>query len=100
MKTLPLNYTGRKAAVWWGIMARGEVFHVVTSGIWSVLLPIEGNRALPYGHPRRVDVASVVVVLALGAGCLGSAFVLQHDAALPGLGLCHTIAYQIRALGD
>lgn len=47
-------------------MVWGEVSWV-TSGIWSVLLPIEGDRTLPYDHPRRVDVASMVMVLALGA---------------------------------
>lgn len=53
-----------------------------------------------YGHPRRVDVASTVMVLALGAGCLGSAAVFQHDAALPRLVQpCCTIHYQIQALG-
>lgn len=79
-------------------MAQGKVFQVVTSGIWSVLLSI---RALPYGHPRSVDVASTV--LALGAECLGSAVLFQHHAALPGLvqlfQLCCTIPYQIWALG-
>lgn len=84
-----------------GNMAWREVFQVATSGIWSVLLPIERGRALPYSHPRRVDVASVVVVLARGAGCLGSAVVFQYDAALPGLvQLCCMIPYQIWALGD
>lgn len=81
-------------------MVRGEVSWV-TSGIWSVLLPTEGDRTLPYGHPRRVDVARVAMVLALAAGCLGSAVVFQHDAALPGLvQLCCTIPSQIRTLGD
>lgn len=79
-------------------MAQEEVFQVVTSGIWSVLLPI---RALPYGHPRRVDLANAL--LALGAECLGSAVLFQHHAALPGLvqlfQLCCTIPYQIQTLG-
>lgn len=78
-------------------MARSEVFWVVTSGIWSVLLCLLREIEPCPTATRRVDVASVV----LGAGCLGSAVVFQPDAALPGLvQLCCTIPYQIRALGD
>lgn len=56
---------------------------MVTSGIWSALVPVRGDGALPRGHPRRVDAASTVVVRALGAGCLGGAVVFQRGAALP-----------------
>lgn len=74
---------------------------MVTSGVWSALLPVGGDGALLRGHPRRVDAAGMVVVPALGAECLGSAVVFQRDAALPDEVQPHcVIPYQIGALGD
>lgn len=58
-------------------------------------------ETLSRSRPKRVDVAGMVVVPVLGAGCLGSAVVFQHDAALPDeVQPRHMIPYQIGALGD
>lgn len=82
-------------------MARGEVHQVVTFDVWSALLPVGGDGALPDSHPRRMDAASTVVVLALGAGCLHGAVVFQRDAALPDdVQPRRAVPYQIGALRD
>lgn len=82
-------------------MAWGEVHQVVTSGIWSALLPVGVDGALLRGRPGRAGAAGVVAVPALGAGCLGSAVVFQRDAASPDEAQPpRVIPYQIGALGD